>query len=126
MYEDKYLFGELINIEMDFYQATDILVSELLSYGVRDMQMLELRCSEILTLRHKLDLFLILQNELGHYQITSLISFWDSLFHEIKTLSEEKSRNTSWLSSQFNNFKDQHNIVIKMLKEYYDGMPNKK
>ncbi|MDN5624885.1 hypothetical protein RO490_07530 [Lactococcus petauri] len=122
--DDKYLLSEFLGVENDFYANTENLVEQLMEFGTSEIPMLEFRCSEIFTLRHKLDLFMTIKSDFYHYEIASLISFWDSLFIQIKEIVTENGRNTSWLSSKFENFKGQHEIVDLMVREQLKSMSN--
>ncbi|MCS8593108.1 hypothetical protein [Enterococcus faecium] len=122
MIEEKYFVGELINLETDLYIKTENLFKLLSSVSVRKIKLIELHLSEIYSLRNKLDLFIILKPDLQHYELTSLISFWDKTFYEMKKLTEDDDSNTSWMHSRFKNYESQHKIVDQMFRNYYDSL----
>ncbi|EGP4927259.1 hypothetical protein VD173_001731 [Enterococcus faecium] len=122
MTEEKYFVGELINLETDLYIKTENLFKLLSSVSVRKIKLIELHLSEIYSLRNKLDLFIILKPDLQHYELTSLISFWDKTFYEMKKLTEDDDSNTSWMHSRFKNYESQHKTVDQMFRNYYDSL----
>lgn len=122
MTEEKYFVGELINLETDLYIKTENLFKLLSSVSVRKIKLIELHLSEIYSLRNKLDLFIILKPDLQHYELTSLISFWDKTFYEMKKITEDDDSNTIWMHSRFKNYESQHKTVDQMFRNYYDSL----
>ncbi|EGO2586806.1 hypothetical protein IHC39_002748 [Enterococcus faecalis] len=121
--EDKpYFVDETINLETDLYLKTKLLYKEMTTTDISDIPIIDFRLSEIYSLRDKLDLFLKIKFELQHYELTSLISFWDRTFQEMKEIVENGDSNKSYLVGEFENYQDEHEIVDEMLKNYSNSI----
>lgn len=123
MDDDKYFNGEFINFETELFNKTKSLVQELMKYSTSEISMIDFRCAEIFSLKNKLELFISIRYEFTHYEVTSLVTYWDSLFHEIKEVVESDDSNTSWLSSRFDNYQHQHEIVDEMFRSRFPSKP---
>lgn len=114
---DKYKIGEFLNGCIELFQKTNALYRTTISNPETPSPIVSVYLSEIYTLSEKLKLFLTLNEELTHYEITSLLSFFDRVYSELKEVIETRDRNTSWLYSEFENYKKQHDIVERMLRD---------
>lgn len=119
---DKYEIGELRNLENDLFFKTSLLFDGLNTDDTTSIDLPEFRLSEIFSLKTSLDLFLKVKPDYQHYELTSLLTYWDNAFHEIKSVIKDNDDNVSWMNSEFNNYKDQHEIVDTMLLRIYEEM----
>lgn len=120
--DELYFTGELINLETDLFEKTKFLYNDLIENSDKNINLVQFRLSEIFTLKQTLDLYLKIKFELQSYEITSLLSFWDDTFHEMKEVVADNDSNTSWMYSRFDNFKGQHEIVDSMLRTHYNSL----
>ena len=122
MDDEKYFVGELINLESDLAEKTKFLFEDLMDNSDKRIQLGEFRLAEVNSLKDKLDLFLKIKPEQQHTELLSLISFWERTFREMKNVFEENDSNTSWMSSEYNNYQAQHVIVDEMIRTYYKSL----
>lgn len=122
MKDEKYFVGELINLESDLAEKTKFLFEDLIDSSDKRVQLGEFRLAEINSLKDKLDIFLKIRPELQHSELFSLISFWERAFHEMKSVFAENDNNTSWMSSEYRNYQEQHVIVDEMFRTYYQSL----
>lgn len=113
---EKFIFGEIINLENEMYAQTKLLIEQVLTKNVAEIPIIEFRLSEIFSLKCTLDLYLRINYDYQHYELSSLLTFWEKTFHELKEVIAEDDSNTSWLHSQFENYSGQHEIVDKMVR----------
>lgn len=121
MNDEKIIYGELINLENDLYNRTKTLVNLVSTKDISEIPIIEFRLSELFTLKSNLDVFLKINYDYSHYEFTSLISFWEEAFHELKSKIEKNDPNTSWLLERYNNYSEQHNIVDRMIRDVLDN-----
>lgn len=114
---DKYRLSEFLDNCTELFQKTNTLYRKTISNPGNPSPIVSVYLSEIYTLSEKAKLFLTLNEELTHYEITSLLSFFDRVYFELKKVIETRDRNTSWLYSEFENYKKQHEIVERMLRD---------
>lgn len=107
--------SEMSNLEAELFNKTKYLYSDLMDAEDKRVPIVDFRLSEIHTLKRSLQLYLSLNEEFNHYEITSLLSFWEKAFIEIKDVVANNDRNTSWLYSSYESYKNQHEIVEEML-----------
>lgn len=119
MDDEKYFNGEFINFETELFLKTEAFVKELMTKRISEIPIIDFRCAEILSLKNNLALFISIRYELAHYEVTSLTTYWDSLFDEIKNIVKSDDGNTSWLSSRFENYQSQHEIVDEMFRSRF-------
>lgn len=119
MDDDKYFNGEFINFESELFSKTKMLVEELIKNKISEIPMIDFRCAEIFSLKSSLELFISIRYEFAHYEVTSLTTYWDSLFQEIKNIVESDGANTSWLTTRLENYQSQHEIVDEMFKSRF-------
>ncbi len=103
-------------MKLIYLKKTNILFHELTNKDNSEIAMIEFRCSEIFTLKSNLALFISIRYEFANSDISSLLTYWDNLFHEIKSIISNDDRNTSWLSSKFEHYKEQHELVDDMFR----------
>lgn len=113
---DKFKLGVLQGYLVELFDKTNILYNTTSEDPEKQSMIVTVHLAEIFTLRRTADLFLTMNEDLEHYEITSLFSFFDRVYFELKKVIEKKDTNTSWLYSEFENYKDQHEIVIQMLQ----------
>lgn len=119
MDNEKSIFAELINLENELYNHTKYLVNQVSVEDLTEIPIIEFRLSELLILKSNLDLFLKINSDYQHYEFTSLISFWEDSFHELKEVIEDDDSNTSWMIERFDNYSKQHDIVDKMIRSAF-------
>lgn len=107
--------NEMSNLEAELFNKTKHLYNNLMEAEDKILPIVDFRLSEIHTLKRSLQLYLSLNEEFSHYEITSLLSFWENAFVELKDVVANNDRNTSWLYSSFESYKNQHEIVASML-----------
>lgn len=104
-----------MNYLTDLFNKTDRLVDDTNENPEKWSPLVVLQLAEIFTIRENAKLYVLLNEELEHYQVTSLFSFFDQVYFEIKQVIEKTDTNTSWMCSEFDNYKEQHEIVIRMI-----------
>ncbi|ASA96853.1 MULTISPECIES: hypothetical protein [Anoxybacillus] len=114
---DKYRLIEFLNNCTELFHKTNSLYQKTVNDPKNPSPIVSVYLSEIYTLSEKAKLFLAMNEELAHYEITSLFNFWNDVYFELKEVIEQRDRNTSWLYSEFENYKRQHEIVERMLKD---------
>ncbi|CYU26206.1 TPA: hypothetical protein U1B14_002048 [Streptococcus suis] len=112
---DNEVLAELKILVIDLKNATSKLHSELINNTEKQTAEVSIGINELYSQYTALKLFLSIYREYGHYEITSLISFFERYYHELKSTFIHNDRNTSWLVSEHNNFDKQAEIVIRML-----------
>lgn len=114
---DKYKISELLGYCIEIFEKTNILYNKTVSNPKNPSPIVCVHLSEIFTLSEKAKLYVALNEELEHYEITSLFSFFDRAYFQLKKVIEDRDQNTSWLNSEFDNYRGQHEIVVRMLKD---------
>ncbi|EPZ37776.1 hypothetical protein C289_2064 [Anoxybacillus ayderensis] len=114
---DKYRLIELLDNCTELFHKTSALYQKTVNDPKNPSPIVSVSLSEIYTLSEKVKLFLAMNEELAHYEITSLFDFWNDVYFELKEVIEQRDRNTSWLYSKFENYKGQHEIVERMLRD---------
>jgi len=119
MDDDKYFNGEFIIFESELFSKTKVLVNELTEQNISEIPMIDFRCAEIFTLKRNLELFISIRYEFTHYEVTSLNTYWDSLFQKIINIVKTDDSDTSSMSSCFENYQAQHEIVDEMFRNRF-------
>ncbi len=114
--QDTFKINELYNLIADLFEKTNILHESLISNTDKQNLMYYVQLSEIFTISENIKLYLSINEELNHYELSSLIQFWGETYFQMKLVIKDNDSNTSWLSSRFNNYKGQNEIVLHMLK----------
>ncbi|MDQ0340236.1 hypothetical protein J2S00_003041 [Caldalkalibacillus uzonensis] len=114
---DKYKLSEFLNDCTRLFEKTNSLYQATVSNPENPSPIVSVYLSEIYTLSEKAKLYLAMNEELAHYEITSLFNFFDKVYFQLKEVIEKRDSNTSWLYSEFENYQDQHVIVERMLKD---------
>lgn len=112
---DNEILAELRLLVVDLREKTSGLHSVLVNNTEKQTLEVSISLNELHNQYTALKLFLSIYREYGHYEITSLISFFEKYYHELKSTYIHNDRNTSWLVSEYNNFDEQAEIVVKML-----------
>ncbi|EDN8810078.1 hypothetical protein GJW58_12455 [Listeria monocytogenes] len=113
--------NELLNFIIELNEKSSYLFQEISKKGVTEVTLLELKLSEIHSIYWATKTFCSIR-DIGHYQITTLFSFWENFYQELKSTSSELDSNTSWLASVFKEYDGQHEIVLNMLKDDMAGI----
>lgn len=114
LHEISELYEHLANLNM----KTDNLFIEIINDGVESVKLIELRISEIFSLYNSVKVYLSVKSDLSHYEITSLLSFWNEAYLQIYVVAHDdiNNKNISWLQDRFENYSSQYEIVENMLK----------
>ncbi|NUU52627.1 hypothetical protein HP548_00690 [Paenibacillus taichungensis] len=113
---DKYKVASLLGYVTDLFDKTNRLVNTTFEKPENPSPLVATSLSEIFALCEKAKLYVDLNEEIAHYEISSLFTFFDRAYFQLKEVIEKKDRNTSWLHSTFESYKSQHEIVVQMLK----------
>lgn len=113
-----YDFMELYEHFHNLYEKTKLLSDEIFNDGVHSVELIELRLSEIYCLFNTARLFMSIKGHLAHYEISSLLSFWEQAYLQMYLVAHDNDKNTSWMHSEISNFSKQYEIVEKMLTSH--------
>lgn len=112
---DKEVLAELKLLVTDLTKNASRLHSETINNTEKQTPEVSIGINELYSQYTALKLFLSIYREYEHYEISSLISFFEKYYHELKETFINNDRNTSWLISVYDNFNTQSEIVVKML-----------
>ncbi|MEK5419418.1 hypothetical protein [Paenibacillus sp. FSL L8-0708] len=115
---DKHKVGTLLSYLTEIFDKTKTLHNATSKNPENPSPLIALKLSEIFTLKENAKLFIAINEELDHYEYTSLFNFFDQAYFEMKQVIEKRDRNTSWMYSEFENYKDQHDIVVQMIQSF--------
>ncbi|MFJ8100265.1 hypothetical protein [Lysinibacillus sp. NPDC096212] len=121
---DFYNFGELYEHLHNLYKKTKSLSDEIFNEDVDSIKLVELRLSEIYSLFNTAKLFLSVKGDLNHYEISSLLSFWERAYFQMYLVVRDNDQNTSWMHSEVENYLGQHAIVESMLDSKIKELKN--
>ena len=113
---DLYNILELHNHFHDLYTKTNFLGNDILSNGITNISLIELRLSEIFSLFNNAKLFISINGRHHHYEFSSLLSFWEQTYAQMYLVARHQDRSTSRLHGEFDNFIGQYEIVENMLE----------
>jgi hypothetical protein len=113
---DYWAFCELYEHLANLHGKTKILGDEIINNGIESIKLVDLRLSEIYSLYNTANLYLSIKGDLHHYEITSLLSFWNETYIGMYLVAREDLQNTSYMSDKFQNYLAQYDIVEHMLK----------
>lgn len=117
----KETVSTIMCLEAPLFRATDTLYQVLINSENKQFELAELSLSEIFTLKNNFSFFFIINPEEEHYEFASLLRFWDELYHEMKQVVYINDTNTILMSSLFENYSHQHEIVCEMLETKYNS-----
>lgn len=125
MDDEKFLSltSMLIELESNLYNQTNAVYKLLTDFKYSSNNLYELKLSEIYSRYVILDTFLLTNENMQHYEFSSLLQYWLDAYHEMQDVVKDgPSRNTSWLYARYNTFESQHEIVGQMIKRHYDEL----
>lgn len=117
----KETVSTIMCLEAPLFNATNSLYQELIDSENKQFELAELSLSEVFTLKNNISIFFIINPEEEHYEFTSLLRFWDELYNEMKQVVYINDTDTILMSSLFEKYSHQHEIVREMLEEKYNS-----
>lgn len=119
---DKHKVGTLLTYFTDLFDKTKVLYDATSDKPESPSSLAGLYLSEIFTVKENARLYLAINVDLDHYEFSSLFSFFDQAYFEMKRVIERRDQNTSWMYSEYENYKGQHEIVIRMLRDFLEPL----
>jgi len=102
------------SIESELFNNSKYLYNELMEASDKNLNLIDLRLSEIFTLKIQLKASLISKN-LMDFSFTELIISWEQLYLQMKLVVSKNDRNTSWLCSAYSTYETHHKDVNLLL-----------
>lgn len=113
---DFHKFSELYEHLANLHEKTQNLCDEIFKEGVASVKLIDLRLAEVFSLHSIAKVYLSVESDLYHYEISSLLSFWDKAYFQMYLVARDNDLNTSWMYSEVQNYLGQYEIVERMVK----------
>lgn len=112
---ERYKLSCLKSYFAELHSKTANLYEDISVKGTRKIPLLQLKMAEIENLHRSISHLLDFEVELHHYEFSSLLHFWENMYHELFQVAEKDDSNLSWLSSRYTSYIEQSALVDEML-----------
>jgi hypothetical protein len=109
--ESKYWIHSL---ESELFDNSKFLYDELMKADNKNLDLIDLRLSEIFTQKTQFKTLLISKNLLD-FSFAELMLSWEQLYLQMKLVVSRNDINTSWLCSAFSVYETQHKDINHLL-----------
>lgn len=114
--------GVIIELETELFERTYIVYNLLTSQKYSKRYLYTLELSKIYSLYIALKTYLLANEDMSHYEISSLLSYWHEMFIEMESvISDAEGKNTSWLVQRYDSYFYQHEVVDRMIRDLYNS-----
>lgn len=114
--------GVLIELETELFERTKIVYSYLTELEYSKRFLYELELSKIYSLYVALKTYMLVNEDISHYEISSLLTYWNEMFIEMESVvSDAEGKNTSWLFGRYEKYLYQHEVVDRMVRDFYNS-----
>lgn len=116
--ETLHVTSEIYSLLTELHQKTVKLYQDINESQLKPTPGVILGLSEVFSLYSTSKMFLSIHYNYSHYEITSLISYFEKTYDEMECIAKDSdSIDHSQLISEFENFSDQFNDFIKPMFE---------